>query len=141
MAPSLTELTVCCGSIGRKALKVRSAQARLSGLSVARNHTGAWNQARHHVEYFWKNRDNGIVAFEDTLIRAHLALATGGGRMTFGQIVNDYVLNYRGEARAEMETFSRERNRAAAIRRAALYEFPDRKRHPHQCLIPRRRWN
>jgi hypothetical protein len=58
--------------------------------------------------------------------------------MTLDEIVNDYIRVYRGEARAEMETFRRERNRVTAIRRAALCEFPDGKRHPHQCLIPRR---
>jgi hypothetical protein len=58
--------------------------------------------------------------------------------MTFDDIVSDYIRNYRGAARAEMEIFRRERSRAAAIRRAALCEFPDGKRHPHQCLIPGR---
>lgn len=58
--------------------------------------------------------------------------------MTFDDIVSDYILNYRDAARAEMETFRCERNRPAAIRRAALCEFPDGKRHPHQCLIPKR---
>jgi hypothetical protein len=58
--------------------------------------------------------------------------------MTFDDIVSDYIRNYRDAARAEMETFRRERNRAAAIRRAALCELPDGKRHPHQCLIPKR---
>jgi hypothetical protein len=37
-----------------------------------------------------------------------------------------------------MDTFRRERSRASAIRRAALCEFPDGKRHPHQYLIPQR---
>jgi hypothetical protein len=37
-----------------------------------------------------------------------------------------------------MDTFRREESRAAAIRRAALCEFQDGKRHPHQYLIPRR---
>jgi hypothetical protein len=32
----------------------------------------AWNRARHHVEYFWKNIDNGIRTFEDDQIRALL---------------------------------------------------------------------
>ena len=33
--------------------------------------------------------------------------------------------------------FRDERTRAAAIRRAAVCEFPDGKRHPHQYLIPK----
>jgi hypothetical protein len=32
----------------------------------------AWNRAGHHVEYFWKNIDNGIRTFEDDQIRARL---------------------------------------------------------------------
>jgi hypothetical protein len=32
----------------------------------------AWNTAGHHVEYFWKNIDNGIRTFEDDQIRALL---------------------------------------------------------------------
>ncbi len=58
--------------------------------------------------------------------------------MTFDEIVSDYILEYRDDARAEMDTFRRERSRASAIRRAALCEFPDGKRHPHQYLIPQR---
>lgn len=58
--------------------------------------------------------------------------------MTIDGIVNDYIREYRDDARAEMETFRRERSRASAIRRAALCEFPDGKRHPHQYLIPQR---
>lgn len=58
--------------------------------------------------------------------------------MTFDEIVSNYIRNYRDAAREEMETFRRERNRTAAIRRAALCELPDGKRHPHQCLLPRR---
>ena len=58
--------------------------------------------------------------------------------MTFDDIVSDYIREYRDDARAEMDTFRRERNRTSAIRRAARCEFPDGKRHPHQYLIPRR---
>lgn len=58
--------------------------------------------------------------------------------MTFDEIVSDYTRNYRDAAGEEMETFRRERNCGAAIRRAALCEFPNGKRHPHQCLIPER---
>jgi len=32
----------------------------------------AWNAAGKHVEYFWKNCDNGICTFEDAEIRARL---------------------------------------------------------------------
>ena len=58
--------------------------------------------------------------------------------MTLDEIVSDYIREYRDDARAEMDTFRRERSRASAIRRAALCEFPDGKRHPHQYLIPQR---
>lgn len=33
----------------------------------------AWNRAGHHVEYFWKNTDNGIRTFEDDKIRVLLS--------------------------------------------------------------------
>lgn len=56
--------------------------------------------------------------------------------MNFDGIVGDYIREYRDDARAEMDTFRRERSKASAIRRAALCEFPDGKRHPHQYLIP-----
>lgn len=58
--------------------------------------------------------------------------------MTLDEIVDLYIREYRAGARAEMDTFRREESRAAAIRRASLCEFPDGKRHPHQCLIPRK---
>lgn len=58
--------------------------------------------------------------------------------MTLEEIVSDYIREYRDDALAEMDTFRRERSRASAIRRAALCEFPDGKRHPHQYLIPQR---
>ena len=58
--------------------------------------------------------------------------------MTLDEIVDPYIREYRAAARAEMDTFRREESRAAAIRRAALCEFQDGKRHPHQYLIPRR---
>jgi hypothetical protein len=56
--------------------------------------------------------------------------------MNLEEIVSDYIREYRDDARAEMDTFRLERSRASAIRRAALCEFPDGKRHPHQYLIP-----
>lgn len=58
--------------------------------------------------------------------------------MTLDEIVSDYIRKYRALARAEMDTFRMEKSKAAAIRRATLCEFPDGKRHPHQCLIPER---
>ena len=58
--------------------------------------------------------------------------------MTLDEIVRAYIREYREDAGTEMEDYRNEKSRAAAIRRAALCEFPDAKRHPHQCLIPRR---
>jgi hypothetical protein len=58
--------------------------------------------------------------------------------MTLDEIVTDYIREYRAVAQAEMGTFRDERSRAAAIRRAALCEFPNGRRHPHQYLIPKR---
>jgi hypothetical protein len=56
--------------------------------------------------------------------------------MTLDDIVRDYIREYRDDAREETDTFRREKSRASAIRRAALSEFPNGKRHPHQYLIP-----
>jgi hypothetical protein len=61
--------------------------------------------------------------------------------MTLDDIVSDYIHEYRADAREEMDTFRREKSRASAIRRAALCEFPNGKRHPHQYLIPQRLLN
>jgi hypothetical protein len=58
--------------------------------------------------------------------------------MTLDEIVRAYIREYREDAGTEMEDYRTEKSRAAAIRRAALCEFPDGKRHPHQYLIPRR---
>lgn len=58
--------------------------------------------------------------------------------MTLNDVVAHYISTHRKGARAEMDTFRAEKTRSAAIRRAALCEFPDGKRHPHQYLIPRR---
>ena len=55
--------------------------------------------------------------------------------MTFHEIVSDYIYRYRAQARAEMETFRREKNRTSASRRAARCEFPNGKRHPHQPFV------
>jgi len=58
--------------------------------------------------------------------------------MTCDEIVSDYIRRFRDGAQAEMRSFEKERNLSTAIRRAALCELPDRKRHPHQRRIPRR---
>jgi len=58
--------------------------------------------------------------------------------MTESEIVAAYIREYRDAAREEMDDFRRERSRASAIRRAALCELPDGKRHPHQYLIPKK---
>lgn len=56
--------------------------------------------------------------------------------MTLDNIVSDYIREYRDDACKEINSFRREKSRASAIRRAALSEFPNGKRHPHQYLIP-----
>src|SRR5438128_8880710 len=58
--------------------------------------------------------------------------------MTLNEIVAAYIREHRDAARAEMDTFRQERSRASAIRRAALCESPNGKRHPHQYLIPKK---
>jgi hypothetical protein len=57
--------------------------------------------------------------------------------MTLDEIVNDYIREYRDDARAEMRFFEIQRSPSAAIRKAALCELPSGKRHPHQRRIPR----
>jgi hypothetical protein len=57
--------------------------------------------------------------------------------MNHNEIVNEYIRAYRDEARKELADFERESSRAAAIRRAALCETRDGKRHPHQRRIRR----
>lgn len=59
-------------------------------------------------------------------------------RMTYDEIVNDYILRYREAARQEMRDFESENSLSAAIRRAAFCELRNGKRHPHQRRIPRR---
>ena len=56
--------------------------------------------------------------------------------MTFGEIVSDYIQEYRDRARAEMRFFKIQRSPSAAIRKAALCELPSGKRPPHQRRIP-----
>jgi hypothetical protein len=58
--------------------------------------------------------------------------------MTLDEIVSRYIREYRDDASAEMEDYRTEKSRVAAFRRAALSEFPNGKRHPHQYRIPRR---
>jgi len=58
--------------------------------------------------------------------------------MTFDEIVNDYILQYRKVARQEMRDFESERSLSTTIRRAALCQLGNGKRHPHQRRIPRR---
>ena len=59
-------------------------------------------------------------------------------RMTYDEIVNNYILRYRKVARQEMRDFESESSLSAAIRRAALCQLRNGKRHPHQRRIPRR---
>jgi hypothetical protein len=58
--------------------------------------------------------------------------------MTFDQIVADYICTQRPYTCAEMMGFVNEPSPAAVIRRAALCEMKDGKRHPHQRRIPKR---
>jgi hypothetical protein len=57
--------------------------------------------------------------------------------MTFDEIVSDYIDTQRPYTRAEMTDFLNEPSPSAAIRRAALCEMKDGKRHPHQRRIPK----
>lgn len=56
--------------------------------------------------------------------------------MTLDDIANDYVREYRDDARAEMRFFEIQRSPSEAIREAALCVLPSGKRHPHQRRIP-----
>ncbi len=56
--------------------------------------------------------------------------------MTLDEIVSDYIREYREAAREEMRAFERERSTSSGIRRAALCEWENGKRHPHQRRIP-----
>jgi hypothetical protein len=56
--------------------------------------------------------------------------------MTLDEIVSDYIREYRNAAGEEMRDFENERSPSAAIRRAALCQWQDGKRHPHQQRIP-----
>jgi hypothetical protein len=57
--------------------------------------------------------------------------------MTLDEIVSDYIHKIRNDAREEMRGFECERSPSAAIRRAALCETQNGKRHAHQRRIPR----
>lgn len=57
--------------------------------------------------------------------------------MTFDEIVNDYIRTQRSYTGEEMMDFAKEPAPSAAIRRAALCERKDGKRHHHQRRIPR----
>jgi hypothetical protein len=50
--------------------------------------------------------------------------------MTLDEIVDDYIRLYRPAARQEMREYRQERSVQAAIRRAALSEMLNGKRHP-----------
>lgn len=57
--------------------------------------------------------------------------------MTLNEIVNDYIRTQRLYTGEEMKEFAEEPTPSAAIRRAALCESRDGKRHDHQRRIPR----
>jgi hypothetical protein len=57
--------------------------------------------------------------------------------MTFDDIVSDYILRHRNDARSEMRFFEIQRNPSEAIRKAALCVLPSGKRHRHQRRIPK----
>ena len=58
--------------------------------------------------------------------------------MTLDEIVDDYIRTQRAYARAEMMAFANETSPSEAIRRAALCEKSNGKRHDHQRRIPKR---
>jgi len=55
--------------------------------------------------------------------------------MTLDEIVSSYIREYRTFARAEMRSFEKESTLRDAIRRAALCQWPNGKRHEHQYRI------
>jgi hypothetical protein len=57
--------------------------------------------------------------------------------MTLDEIVSDYIFTQRPYTGEEMMHFANEPSPSAAIRRAALCETKDGKRHNHQRRIPR----
>lgn len=58
--------------------------------------------------------------------------------MAYDEIITDYIRTYRNGALGELQGFERERSLWAAIRRAALCQREDGKRHLHQRRIPGR---
>jgi len=57
--------------------------------------------------------------------------------MTLDEIVDDYIENYRADARADVKEFQNLPSLKDAIRHASLCHWlPGRKRHPHQYRIP-----
>jgi hypothetical protein len=58
--------------------------------------------------------------------------------MTLDEIVNDYIRTQRPYTSEEMRDFANELSPSKAIRRAALCERKNGKRHDHQRRIPRR---
>jgi len=56
--------------------------------------------------------------------------------MKLDDIVSDYIREYRDDARKEMRYFEVQRSSSAAIRKAALCELPNGRRHAHQRRIP-----
>jgi hypothetical protein len=57
--------------------------------------------------------------------------------MTFDEIVTDYIREYRDDVRTGMRFFEIQPSPSTAIRKAALCEMSNGKRHPHQCRIPK----
>ena len=56
--------------------------------------------------------------------------------MTLDEIVSSYIREYRTLARAEMRSSEKDSTVSSAIRRAALCQWPNGKRHEHQYRIP-----
>jgi hypothetical protein len=56
---------------------------------------------------------------------------------TLGDIVTDYIENYRGRAQSELLFFTAQPALVDAVRKAGLAEGPGGKRLPHQHRIPR----
>jgi len=57
--------------------------------------------------------------------------------MTLDEIVSSYIREYRTLARAEIRSFEKESTLGDAVRRAALCQWPNGKRHEHQYRIPK----
>lgn len=57
--------------------------------------------------------------------------------MTLDEIIDDYIREYREDARAEMRFFQIQRRPSDVINKAALCMLPSGKRHPPQRRVPR----